>query len=97
MATIVIKPGSRIDPVKESGPGLHRLTQVNLKKIKKYIFKVLIFYIKKIKKNLFIYKFYITNDLNHIKNPTLKYRMPKVGLHHACSRNGAFIMIFKFQ
>jgi len=47
MATIVIKPDSRIDPVKEPGPGLHRLTQVNLKKIKKYIFKVLIFYIKK--------------------------------------------------
>jgi hypothetical protein len=29
MTTIVIKPDLEVDPVKESGPGLHGLTQVN--------------------------------------------------------------------
>jgi len=48
MATIVIKPGLGVDPVKGSGLGLHGLTLVNPEKLKKKI-DVLIFYMKKIK------------------------------------------------
>ena len=37
MTTIVFKSGLGVNPVKESGPGLHRLTRVNMKKLKKKI------------------------------------------------------------
>jgi hypothetical protein len=35
MATMVIKPGLGVDPAKGRGPGLHGLTRVNPKKLKK--------------------------------------------------------------
>jgi len=44
MATIVIKPGLGVDPVKGSGPGLHGLTWVNFKKLKKNIWDFNILY-----------------------------------------------------
>ena len=50
MATIVIKHNLGVDPTKKPGLELHELTQVNPEKLKKNIFKVLIFYMKKIKK-----------------------------------------------
>jgi hypothetical protein len=37
MSTIVIKPDLGVDPAKGSGPGLHELTRVNPKKLKKNI------------------------------------------------------------
>jgi len=58
---IVIKPGSRVDPAKESGPGFHGSTRVNPDqpgKIKK-IFKVLIFHMKKLRKNSCEYRLYM--------------------------------------
>jgi hypothetical protein len=49
MATIVIKPGIGVDPANRSGPRLHEFTHVNLEKFK-FSFEVLIFYMKKLKK-----------------------------------------------
>jgi len=58
MATIVIKTGLVVDPVKGLGPGLHGLTQVNPEKLKK-IFEILIFYMKKLKYNPCGYMLYM--------------------------------------
>ena len=58
MPTIVIKPDLGVDPAKGPGPGLHGLTWVNPKKLKK-IFEVLIFYMKKLKNNPCKYRLYI--------------------------------------
>ena len=43
--TIVIKPGTGVDPAKGPGPGFHGSTRVNPEKLKKI--KVLIFHMKK--------------------------------------------------
>jgi hypothetical protein len=51
-----------VDPAKDPGPGLHGLTRVNpnqSEKIKKYIFEVLIFYMKKLRNNPCEYKLYM--------------------------------------
>jgi hypothetical protein len=68
---IVIKPGSGIDLLKRLDPGLHGLTRINLDqpgKVKKKIFEISIFHIKKLRNNPCGYKlkdyfkrfFYIT-------------------------------------
>jgi len=56
---IVIRPNSGVDLVKELDLALHRLTRVNLKKFKKYIFEVLIFHMKKLRNNPYEYRLYI--------------------------------------
>jgi hypothetical protein len=45
LLTIVIKPGSGVDPAKGPGSGFHGSTRVNPEKLKKI--KVLIFHMKK--------------------------------------------------
>ena len=55
---IVIKPGLGVDLAKGSDPGFHGSTRVNPKKLKKKI-KVLIFYMKKLRKNPCKYRLYI--------------------------------------
>jgi hypothetical protein len=35
MTTIIFKPGLGVNPAKEPGPGLHKLTRVNMEKLKK--------------------------------------------------------------
>jgi hypothetical protein len=50
MTIIVIKPTLGVDLVKGPGLGLHGLTRVKSEKLKKKKFKVLIFYMKKLKK-----------------------------------------------
>ena len=47
MNNIVIKSDPRVDHAKRLGPGFHGSTRKNLK----YIFKVLIFHIKKLRNN----------------------------------------------
>jgi len=47
--TIVIKLGLGVDSAKKPGSGLYELTRVNLKKLK-FFFEILIFHMKKIKK-----------------------------------------------
>jgi len=59
MITIVMKPNLGVHPAKGPGPGLHGLTWVKLRKLKKKIFEVLIIYMKKIKKNPCIYRLYM--------------------------------------
>jgi hypothetical protein len=47
--TIVIKPGLEVDQAKGSGPRFYGSTRINLEKLKKD--KILIFYMKKLRKN----------------------------------------------
>jgi hypothetical protein len=49
VTTIIIKPGSGVDPVKGPGPRFYGSTRVNPKKLKKI--KNFIFHMKKLKKN----------------------------------------------
>jgi len=56
---IIIIPDPEVDSVKEPGPGLHMLTRVNPEKIKKNIFKVLIFHMKKLRNNSCEYRLYM--------------------------------------
>jgi hypothetical protein len=48
VTTIIIKPGSGVDPVKGPGPRFYGSTRVNPKKLKKI--KNFIFHMKKLKK-----------------------------------------------
>jgi len=55
---IAIKSGLEIDSIKKLDSEFYRSTWINSEKLKK-IFKVLIFYIKKLRKNSYKYKLYI--------------------------------------
>jgi hypothetical protein len=59
--TIVIKLGLGVDPAKEPDPGFHGSTRVNPDQLEIFFkkIKVLIFYMKKLRKNPSKYRLYI--------------------------------------